>query len=122
MAKILAERVKVVIDKIVGASQNAFIHGRFILDGVLIANETIDYVKKCNSKCLVFKVDFEKAFDGTSCSVLCLVWCLVLNGVTGSTGVFLLLLFPFSLMVLPQKSLRCLEELDKATLSRLSSS
>lgn len=86
MAKILAERVKVVIDKIVGASQNAFIHGRFILDGVLIANETVDYVKKCNSKCSVFKVDFEKAFDGTSCSVLCLVWGLVLNGVTGSTG------------------------------------
>ncbi|GKE54423.1 reverse transcriptase domain, reverse transcriptase zinc-binding domain protein [Tanacetum coccineum] len=37
--------------------------GRFILDGVLIANETVDFLKKTKRKCLVFKVDFEKAYD-----------------------------------------------------------
>ncbi|GJT84887.1 ALP1-like protein [Tanacetum coccineum] len=59
LTKILAERVK----KVVGDVQNAFIKGRFILDGVLIANETVDFIKKTKRKCLAFKVDFEKAYD-----------------------------------------------------------
>ncbi|XP_071700132.1 uncharacterized protein [Rutidosis leptorrhynchoides] len=41
--------------------------GRNILDGALIANETLDYLKKKHDKSLIFKVDFEKAFD-------CLSW------------------------------------------------
>lgn len=41
----------------------SFIGGRYILDGVIIANETVDFLKKTNKKCLIFKVDFEKAFD-----------------------------------------------------------
>ncbi|GKC09089.1 reverse transcriptase domain, reverse transcriptase zinc-binding domain protein [Tanacetum coccineum] len=36
---------------------------RFILDGVLIANEMVDYLKKNRSKGLIFKVDFKKARD-----------------------------------------------------------
>ncbi|GJX15428.1 putative RNA-directed DNA polymerase, eukaryota, reverse transcriptase zinc-binding domain protein [Tanacetum coccineum] len=32
-------------------------------DGVLIANETVGYIKKARKKCLLFKVDFEKAYD-----------------------------------------------------------
>lgn len=36
---------------------------RYILDGVLVANETVDFVEKMKSKGLIFKVDFEKAFD-----------------------------------------------------------
>nr|GFA18498.1 reverse transcriptase domain, reverse transcriptase zinc-binding domain protein [Tanacetum cinerariifolium] len=41
--------------------QNAFINGRFILDGVLIANETMEFSKKKKEKSLIFKGDFEKA-------------------------------------------------------------
>ena len=37
--------------------------GRYILDGVLIANETVGCIKKARRKCLLFKVDFEKAYD-----------------------------------------------------------
>ncbi|GJW13151.1 RNA-directed DNA polymerase, eukaryota, reverse transcriptase zinc-binding domain protein [Tanacetum coccineum] len=58
----LAERVKLVVGKLVGAVQNAFIKGRCILDGVLIANETVGYIKKNKKKCLMFKVDFEKVY------------------------------------------------------------
>ncbi|GKD29268.1 RNA-directed DNA polymerase, eukaryota, reverse transcriptase zinc-binding domain protein [Tanacetum coccineum] len=63
IAKILAERIKLVIGKLVGEVQNAFIGERFILNGILIANETVDFVKKNKRKGLIFKVDFKKAYD-----------------------------------------------------------
>jgi hypothetical protein len=36
---------------------------RQILDGILIANEIVDEAKKCKKELLLFKVDFEKAYD-----------------------------------------------------------
>ncbi|GJW52934.1 RNA-directed DNA polymerase, eukaryota, reverse transcriptase zinc-binding domain protein [Tanacetum coccineum] len=46
--------------------QSAFISGRQILDGPLILSEIIDWYKKRNKKLMLFKVDFEKAFDYVS--------------------------------------------------------
>ncbi|GJS26592.1 putative RNA-directed DNA polymerase, eukaryota, reverse transcriptase zinc-binding domain protein [Tanacetum coccineum] len=46
--------------------QSAFITGRKILDGPLILSEVIDWFKKIKKKMLIFKVDFEKAFDSVS--------------------------------------------------------
>ncbi|GJY76103.1 putative RNA-directed DNA polymerase [Tanacetum coccineum] len=63
LAKILAERVKKVVGEVVGDVQNAFMKGRFILDGVLIANETVELLRKKKDRALVFKVDFKKAYD-----------------------------------------------------------
>ncbi|GJY21854.1 cysteine-rich receptor-like protein kinase [Tanacetum coccineum] len=59
----LAERVKRVAGNVVREVQNTFIKGRYILDGVLIANETMEFLKKKKEKGLVFKVDFEKAYN-----------------------------------------------------------
>ncbi|GKB90683.1 reverse transcriptase domain, reverse transcriptase zinc-binding domain protein [Tanacetum coccineum] len=70
IAKILAERVKRVVGNVVGDVQNAFIKGRYILDGVLIANEAIEFLKKKREKCLIFKVDFEKAYDSINWNFL----------------------------------------------------
>ncbi|XP_071714472.1 uncharacterized protein [Rutidosis leptorrhynchoides] len=63
IAKLLALRLAKVIDKIISPEQTAFIRGRQILDGPLILNEVIEWYKKNNKKMLLFKVDFEKAFD-----------------------------------------------------------
>ncbi|GJZ70286.1 putative RNA-directed DNA polymerase [Tanacetum coccineum] len=63
IAKLLAERLKVVVGKLVGDVQNAFINGRYILNEVLITNEIVNLLKQKKNKCLLFKVDFEKAYD-----------------------------------------------------------
>ncbi|XP_071739411.1 uncharacterized protein [Rutidosis leptorrhynchoides] len=67
IAKLLSNRLKKVIPNLVGFKQSAFIKGRNILDGALIANETLSFLKHKRIKSVIFKVDFEKAFD-------CLSW------------------------------------------------
>ncbi|XP_071740958.1 uncharacterized protein [Rutidosis leptorrhynchoides] len=44
--------------------------GRYILDGVLIANETVEALKRNKTHGLIFKVDFEKAFDSLNWNYL----------------------------------------------------
>ncbi|XP_057809051.1 uncharacterized protein LOC131023524 [Salvia miltiorrhiza] len=63
MAKILANRLRLVMDSIVSDNQSAFIGGRFILDGVVILNEAIAEAKKRGKGRIVFKIDFAKAYD-----------------------------------------------------------
>ena len=44
-------------------SQGAFVEGRQILDVVLIANELVYEKRRSREEGLVFKIDFEKAYD-----------------------------------------------------------
>jgi len=46
LAKVLASRLACVINSIISKSQSAFIKGRNLVDGVLVANELVDYAKK----------------------------------------------------------------------------
>ncbi|GKC83034.1 RNA-directed DNA polymerase, eukaryota, reverse transcriptase zinc-binding domain protein, partial [Tanacetum coccineum] len=66
VAKILTNRLSKVIDSIISPEQSAFITGRKILDGPLILSETIGWYKKRKKKMMLFKADFEKAFDSVS--------------------------------------------------------
>ncbi|GJU15872.1 RNA-directed DNA polymerase, eukaryota, reverse transcriptase zinc-binding domain protein [Tanacetum coccineum] len=66
VAKILANRLSKIINSIISLEHFAFITGRQILDGPLILSETIDWYKKRKKKMMLFKVDFEKAFDFVS--------------------------------------------------------
>ncbi|XP_071694930.1 uncharacterized protein [Rutidosis leptorrhynchoides] len=66
LAKVLSIRIRKVLPSVIGYEQSAYLKGRYILDGSLIANEAIDYLKRKKKKSLIFKVDFEKAFDSLS--------------------------------------------------------
>ena len=63
LAKVLANRLKKVIGKVVSSDQNAFIMGRQILDASLISNEVIASWKKRGEKGLICKLDIKKAND-----------------------------------------------------------
>ncbi|XP_071728309.1 uncharacterized protein [Rutidosis leptorrhynchoides] len=63
VAKILSNRLRKILPYLVSSEQSTFLKGHFILDGALIANETVDYLRSKRENGLVFKVDFEKAFD-----------------------------------------------------------
>jgi len=63
LAKLLANKFQKVVGKVVSETQTAFVQGRQIMDGLLIANEAIDEAKKLKKELLLFKVDFEKAYD-----------------------------------------------------------
>nr|KYP44156.1 hypothetical protein KK1_034378 [Cajanus cajan] len=54
---------------------SGFIKGRQILDSILVANEAVEEVKRKKSKCIMFKVDFEKAYDSVSWFCLQFVMC-----------------------------------------------
>jgi len=63
LAKLLANRLRLVIGSVISESQTAFVKNRQILDGILIANEVVDEVSRLKKELMLFKVDFEKAYD-----------------------------------------------------------
>jgi hypothetical protein len=52
--------------KLISPFQSAFIPQRQILDRVVVLNEIIDLAKRRKDECMLFKVDFERAYDTVS--------------------------------------------------------
>ena len=63
LAKVLANRLKKVVEKVVSSAQNTFVDGRQILDVALIVNEAIDSLLRRNESEMLCKLDIEKAYD-----------------------------------------------------------
>ena len=63
IAKILARRLKRVMPDLIGEAQSVFVQNRQSLDGVLIANEVISWIKKRKKQVALLKLDFHKAYD-----------------------------------------------------------
>ncbi|KAL4592366.1 hypothetical protein LXL04_005358 [Taraxacum kok-saghyz] len=70
IAKILSSRLKKVIGSSIDEVQSAYVDGRNILDGPLTVNEICAWAKKTKKKILLFKADFDKAFDSVNWSFL----------------------------------------------------
>jgi hypothetical protein len=73
MYKVLANRLQTVIGSVVSDTQSAFVKGKQILDGILIANEIVDEAKPLKKELLMFKVDFEKAYNSVNLNYLDMV-------------------------------------------------
>ena len=63
IAKILSKRLKGVLPGLIGDAETAFVAGRQILDGALIANEVVHWLKKKKKSGVLLKLDFQKAYD-----------------------------------------------------------
>ncbi|GAU46142.1 hypothetical protein TSUD_143240 [Trifolium subterraneum] len=91
LAKVLANRLHLVMGSVISNSQTSFVKDRQILDGILIANEVVDEARRAKKELLMFKVDFEKAYDSVDSGYLDVVireWVSQLFGGNGLKNVF----------------------------------
>ena len=103
----LANRLKLIVGKVVSKAQNAFEEGRQILDAALVANKVIYSILKSTEGVVLCKLNIEKAYDHVDWSFLLSVIGMMglgRNGSNGCNGASLQLVFPFWLTGLPQDS------------------
>ena len=63
ISKVLAERLKDILEEMVAEVQGAFVAERQIVDLVLIASEAVEDYRSSKKKRIVFKIDFKKAYN-----------------------------------------------------------
>ena len=68
--KVATNRVSEVASKVIRPSQTAFMPGRHILEGVVVLHETIHELHRKKMDGVIFKIDFEKAYDKVKWSFL----------------------------------------------------
>lgn len=118
VAKVLTNRLKVVLPDTINLVQYAFLKGGVILDNILIANELLYRLKSHKSKAnlMVLKLDLSKAYDPVEWSFLIQVMQMFGSSKKWHrliSNVFLLPPFNFSLMVLLEFNLELPKVWDK---------
>lgn len=64
IAKILANRWRICLPYLISWNQSAFIHGRRIVDNILLAHDVVkDYHKPTGKLRCAIKIDLKKTFD-----------------------------------------------------------
>lgn len=63
LTKLLANRWAKVVSSVIPENQSDFAGNKHILDSILILNKTVDFVNRGKQKEIVFKVNFEKAYN-----------------------------------------------------------
>lgn len=63
LTKVLSIRLSKFMNLLVGPQQSGFIRGRQISDSILLTNEIVFMLQKKIASGMIFKIDFEKAFD-----------------------------------------------------------
>lgn len=66
LSKLLALRLTRVLSSAILSCQINLITCKQIMDGVLVENEIIDLARRNKRDCLLFNVNFEKAYDNVS--------------------------------------------------------
>jgi hypothetical protein len=61
--KVATIRINSVADNIITPTRTTFMRGRNILEGVVILHETVHELHRRNQNGIIFKIDFEKAYD-----------------------------------------------------------
>nr|GEZ71099.1 RNA-directed DNA polymerase, eukaryota, reverse transcriptase zinc-binding domain protein [Tanacetum cinerariifolium] len=68
-AKVLKNHLVTVLDDIVDEIHSAFVTDRQILEGRFILNKIVHWCKNKKKQSMIFKVDFEKAYDSSQCNI-----------------------------------------------------
>ena len=115
VAKLLARRLKKVPAIIIDERQTAFIESKHMLHNILIANEAVEEAKRYNKSCLVFKVDYEKAYNSVCWDFLlyklkrmdfCSKWITWIEGSLKSASISILINGSPTTEFTPQRGLR----------------
>jgi len=61
--KVATNRISLVAHKVISPTQTTFRPGRNIMEGVVVLHETIHELHRKKKSAVIFKIDFEKAYD-----------------------------------------------------------
>jgi hypothetical protein len=61
--KVATDRLMYVTQKVINPTQTTFLLGRNIIEGVVILHETLHEMSHKKHNGIIFKIDFEKAYD-----------------------------------------------------------
>lgn len=68
ITKVMVNRIKPILERLVSQEQSSFVPGRQIVDNIVVYQEVLHSLRKCkgSNKYMVIKVDLEKAYDRLS--------------------------------------------------------